>query len=252
MTLIEFFTEGLVTHYIKNNELSMLSGKGLAITIPAILVILAISYLFGSINFAIIISNRKYNQDIRSFGSKNAGMTNMIRTYGKKTGALTLVGDALKAIISCMLGYAILGNHGAYLAAIACILGHMFPVFFGFAGGKGVVTAGFAILMTNPYIFLICLVIFVLVVLMSKFISLGSIMTMLIYPFLLHGIDTFVLGGCPYVPYALIIAALVVFKHKDNIKRLREGKENKFSLKSKKKSSPPDDKPSNSEKNTKN
>ena len=235
MTLKEFFTEGLLTHYIKNNGLSMTEGKGLAIAIPLILLILAVSYFFGSINFAIIISNRKYNQDIRSFGSNNAGMTNMVRTYGKKMGALTLLGDALKAVISCLFGYAILGYHGAYLAAIACVLGHMFPIFFGFKGGKGVVTAGFAMLMTNPFVFLICLVIFVLIVLMSKFISLGSVMTMLIYPFILSGIDTFVLGGCPYVAYALIMSVLVIFKHKDNIKRLRDGKENKFSLGSKKK-----------------
>ena len=237
MTLLEFFTEGLVTHYIKTNGLSMVSGKGLAISIPAIFLILAVSYFFGSINFAIIISNRKYNQDIRSFGSNNAGMTNMVRTYGKKMGALTLVGDSLKAVISCLFGYAILGNHGAYLAAIACVLGHMFPVFFGFKGGKGVATAGFAMLMTNPYVFLICLVLFVLIVLMSKFVSLGSVMTMLIYPFILYGVDNFVLGGCPYVAYALIIAVLVIFKHKDNIKRLREGTERKFSLKSSKKES---------------
>ena len=234
MTLLEFFTEGLVTHYIKSHGLSMVSGKGLAITIPAIILILAISYFFGSINFAIIISNRKYNQDIRSYGSNNAGMTNMVRTYGKKMGALTLLGDSLKAVIVCLFGYAVLGNHGAYLAAIACVLGHIFPAFFGFKGGKGVATAGFAILMTNPFVFVICLILFVLIVLMSKFISLGSIMTMLMYPFILYGVDTLVLGGCPYVAYALIIALLVVFKHKDNIKRLREGKENKFSLKSKK------------------
>ena len=103
--------------------------------------------------------------------------------------------------------------------------------------GGVVATAGFAMLMTNPYVFLICLVLFVLIVLMSKFVSLGSVMTMLIYPFILYGVDNFVLGGCPYVAYALIIAVLVIFKHKDNIKRLREGTERKFSLKSNKKES---------------
>ena len=234
MTLKEFFAEGLLTHYIKNHELSMLSGKGLAITIPAILLILAIAYFLGSINFAIIISKRKYNEDIRSFGSKNAGMTNMVRTYGKKMGALTLVGDSFKAIIACLFGYAVLGYHGAYIAAIACVLGHMFPIFFGFKGGKGVATAASAMFMTNPLVFLICFSLFVLIVLMSKYISLGAVMTMLVYPFILSGIDTFVLGGCPFVAYALIISTLVIFKHKDNIKRLREGKENKFSLGSKK------------------
>ena len=195
------------------------------------LVVFIVAYLLGSISFAIIISNRRYNQDIRSFGSQNAGMTNMIRTYGKKSGALTLVGDSLKSVVSCLFGYAILGYHGAYLAAVACVIGHIFPIFFGFKGGKGVATAGFAILMTNPFVFLICLAMFLIIVIMTKFVSLGSVMTMIVYPFILYGIDSWLLGGCPYVPYALLMAVLIIFKHKDNIKRLREGKENKFSLK---------------------
>ena len=230
MTLREFFELGLIGNYIRGAQGT--DGSSLAWIIGAgMLLVFVVAYLLGSISFAIIISNRKYNQDIRSFGSQNAGMTNMIRTYGKKSGALTLVGDSLKSVIACLFGYAILGYHGAYLAALACVIGHIFPIFFGFKGGKGVATAGFAILMTNPFVFLICLAMFLIIVLMTKFISLGSVMTMIVYPFILYGIDSWLLGGCPYVPYALLMAVLIIFKHKDNIKRLREGKENKFSLK---------------------
>lgn len=233
MTLIEFFNFGIAGNYIRNAGEALTQGKFVATVLLASLVVALIAYALGSINFAIIISDRKYKQDIRSYGSKNAGMTNMIRTYGKKMGALTLLGDSMKAVIACLFGYAVFGMHGAYIAAVFSVLGHMFPVFFGFKGGKGVATAGFAILMTNPYVFLICIVIFLLIVLMSKYISVGSVLTMFIYPIVLSGLDTFMLGGCPYVPYALLIATLVIFKHKDNIKRLREGKENKFSLKKK-------------------
>ena len=192
-----------------------------------------IAYLLGSLNFAIIISGRSYKQDIRNYGSKNAGMTNMMRTYGKKAAALTLLGDALKAVLAGVAGYALLGHHGAYIAGCACVIGHMFPVYYKFKGGKGVVTAAVSILMCNPFVFLIVILLFVIIVAATKYISLGSIMCSIIYPFLLNAVSKFANGGnpSPFVIYALLIAVLVVFKHKENFKRLREGKESKFSFK---------------------
>ncbi|MBO5204253.1 MAG: glycerol-3-phosphate 1-O-acyltransferase PlsY [Clostridia bacterium] len=189
------------------------------------------AYLLGSLNFAIIISGKSYKQDIREFGSKNAGMTNMMRTYGKKAAALTLLGDALKAIVSGLIGYALLGQLGAYVAGCACVIGHIFPVFYKFKGGKGVVTAAMSILMCNPFVFVIILLFFIVIVAATKYISLGSIMCVLVYPFILSGVDTWLSGGCPYVPFALLISVIIIFKHKDNIKRLRAGTENKFSFK---------------------
>jgi len=234
MSFWEFFKQGLVLNYVNDHADTVSGTATTVITVISILLILIVAYLLGSINFAIIISARKYNQDIRSYGSKNAGMTNMIRTYGKKMGALTLAGDALKAVLACLVGYAVFGMLGAYIAAVGCVLGHMFPIFFGFKGGKGVVTTAVAILMTNPLVFLICIVLFVLIVLMSKYISLGSVLTVLIYPYVLYGMDNILLGGrSPYVPFALLLAILVLIKHSDNIKRLRNGTENKFSLKKK-------------------
>ncbi|MBO7310963.1 MAG: glycerol-3-phosphate 1-O-acyltransferase PlsY [Clostridia bacterium] len=191
------------------------------------------AYLLGSLNFAIIISGRAYKQDIRQYGSKNAGMTNMMRTYGKKAAALTLLGDALKAILAGIVGYAVLGERAASVAGVACVVGHMFPIFFKFKGGKGVVTTAAAVLMTNPFVFLILLILFVIIVLGTRYISVGSVMCMLIYPFLLSAVDTAITGGCDIFALmsAMLIMALVIYKHKDNIKRLRQGKENKFSFK---------------------
>ncbi|MBO5939479.1 MAG: glycerol-3-phosphate 1-O-acyltransferase PlsY [Clostridia bacterium] len=200
-------------------------------TVLCYLATIICAYLLGSLNFAIIISDKQYRQDIRDFGSKNAGMTNMMRTYGKKAAGLTLLGDALKAMISCLIGYALLGQMGAYIAGLFCIIGHMFPIYYRFKGGKGVVTAAVTILMCNPFVFLILFVMFAIIVLISKYISLGSVMCMLLYPIILDRIDRFFYGGAPYVWCAALMTLLVVVKHWENIKRLSQGKESKFSFK---------------------
>ncbi len=224
-----FFEIGFLGQFINQNQSS--GNFQLILLIVGFVLCAVIAYLLGSINFAIIISEKNYGQDIRSYGSKNAGMTNMMRTYGKRAAALTLLGDALKAVLAGLVGYALLGQLGAYIAGTACVIGHMFPVFFKFKGGKGVVTTAVTILMCNPFVFLVLFVIFAIIVIGTRYISLGSVMCMLLYPFLLSGIDTWLIGGCPYVIFALLVAVLVIYKHKENIKRLREGKESKFSFK---------------------
>ncbi len=197
----------------------------------ALLCILA-PYLLGSMNFAIIISKAKYGSDIRGYGSGNAGMTNMMRTFGKTAAAMTLLGDALKAIVSGLIGYACLGMYGAYIAGLFCILGHMFPVYYKFKGGKGVVTAYASILMCDPVVFLVLLLIFVIIVAFTKYISLGSVMCMLLYPVILDRMHRLVNGATgAYVIIAMFNAALIIFMHRENIKRLLKGKENKFSFK---------------------
>ena len=160
-------------------------------------------------------------------------MTNMMRTYGKKAAGLTLLGDALKAVVACLIGYALLGQMGAYFAGLFCIIGHMFPIYYRFKGGKGVVTAAITVLMCNPFVFLILFLMFVIIVLFSKYISLGSVICMLLYPLVLNSVDSFMLDipVSPYVWCAVLMTALVVLKHWENIKRLREGKESKFSFK---------------------
>ena len=223
----DLFTNGLVAPLFYNES----ETTFIVLTVLCYLVTIFAAYLLGSLNFAIIISGKQYRQDIREFGSKNAGMTNMMRTYGKKAAGLTLLGDALKAVASCLVGYLLLGQMGAYIAGLFCIIGHMFPIYYRFKGGKGVVTAAITILMCNPFVFLILFVMFAVIVLCTKYISLGSVMCMLLYPILLDRIDRWLFGGAPYVWIAALMTVLVVVKHWENIKRLSQGKESKFSFK---------------------
>lgn len=232
-----FFLYGLLGEYLLNNIENMSEATRIAWMVGSFVVVAAIAYCLGSLNFAIIISGRQYRQDIRSYGSKNAGMTNMMRTYGKKAAGLTLLGDALKAAVSCLIGYAVIGQYGAYIAGLFCILGHVFPAYYRFRGGKGVVTAAVTILMCNPFVFLILFVLFVILVLLTKYISLGSVMCMLLYPIVLDRVERSRLfnenppAACPYILFAFLMTVLVVFKHWENIKRLMNGQENKFSFK---------------------
>jgi len=238
-----------------------------ALTVIGALICIVSGYLLGGLNFAIIISKKKFGVDVRDFGSGNAGMTNMHRTFGKKAGVITLVGDMGKAIVACLIGYLLLGLLGAYIAGLFCILGHMFPVKYKFKGGKGVASTAAVILMTTagdprlcfiPVVFFIVLACFIVIVLGSKFISLGSIISVLIYPLILNAFQQINIRGLAdsieqgltdtaiyelvtfhredgfYIIIAITIMVLVVFMHRSNIKRLWEGKENKFSLHSKK------------------
>ena len=209
-------------------------GGALNITLVclAFIAVIMIAYLLGSINFAIVISGRKYKEDIRAHGSKNAGMTNMMRTYGKSAAVLTLVGDALKAILSCIIGYLIMGQLGAYAAGLFCMIGHVFPLYYGFKGGKGVVTAAATVLMTDPLVFLILLTLFVIMVAIWRFISLASITCMGLYPLILSFTTRLFVGKVsPFILFSILMAVLIIGKHWSNIKRLRDGTESKFSFK---------------------
>ena len=230
-----FFGEGLVPHYLLA---SLESNTAYAVWFGVCALVSAVcAYLLGSLNFAIIISAKQYRQDIRDFGSKNAGMTNMMRTYGKTAAALTLIGDALKAVIACLIGYALLGQLGCYIAGLFSVIGHIFPLYYRFKGGKGVVTAGITILMCNPIVFLILITLFLLLVLLTRYISLGSIMCMMLFPIVLNGVEcspffhTDPPPVSPYILFAALIMLFVVIKHTENIKRLLKGTENKFSFK---------------------
>lgn len=219
-----------------------------AIVAAGVVLCMVIPYLLGSLNFGLIISGKKYHDDIRNHGSGNAGTTNMLRTYGKKAAILTMAGDMLKAVIAVGLGYLILNLNivsadgassasdplGAAIAGLFVMLGHMFPCFFKFKGGKGVATAAMVILMIHPITFLICLLVFVIIVVGTKFVSLGSIMGLILYPVVLNA----------FAPdrgsnvFAIIMALLVVWAHRANIRRLLDGKESKISLFQKKEKAP--------------
>ena len=230
MTFAEILDRGIIGDLLYDTTMPT-ATQAVWLAIAAILCI-AIPYFLGSINFAILLSKAIYKTDIRDFGSGNAGATNMMRTFGKKTALMTFGGDALKAFVSGALGYLLLGQYGAHIAGLFCVIGHMFPIYYKFKGGKGVVTTAVSMLMCNPFVFLILLVIFVIIVGFTKYISLGSIMCALLYPVILDRVEKFFNGSTqPYVIIPMIIAALVVFMHRENIKRLMSGTESKFSFK---------------------
>ena len=185
------------------------------------------AYLLGSVNLSIIISSKYYNDDIRNHGSGNAGMTNVMRTYGKKMAVITFAGDFLKAVIASLVGRVLLGYIGAYVAGLFCFLGHIFPCFYKFKGGKGVVTAAAMILMTNPIVCGILFALFVMLVFATKFISLGSVVCLLAYPIVLDRVA----GPGLHVLVAFLIGVLCAFVHRGNIKRIINGTERKFTFK---------------------
>lgn len=208
------------------------SGVDPFLFITVALLLIIGSYLLGSLNFAIVISKAAYGKDIRDYGSNNAGMTNMMRTFGTKAAVMVLLGDVMKSIVSVTLSMLVCGIDVAYIAGVACIIGHCFPVFYKFRGGKGFATTAGMVLAAEPIIFLICLVIFVVIVAATKYISAGSIITALFFPLILNmlyrgagGIST-IMAVC-----AVFLALFILFNHRANVSRLMKGEEKKFSFK---------------------
>ncbi len=201
-----------------------------------------VGYLLGSINFGIILSKVKYHDDVRAHGSGNAGATNMLRTYGKGAAALTYLGDFLKAAISVIIGIIIGGESFGYIAGFACMLGHAFPVFYKFKGGKGVACASAVILFLEPIVFLFCMLIFIVTVASTKYVSLGSVFAMAMFPVFassmyktLHfpKLEGEVFPPFPSIPVAVAMAVLVVYLHRKNMARVMNKTENKISFKKK-------------------
>ncbi len=204
------------------------------------IIIAIVAYLIGSINFSVILSKKMAGFDVREKGSGNAGTTNMLRSVGKKAAVITLLCDILKGVVS--IGIAIIvGNiikdlDKALLVQIAGILvvvGHTFPIFFGFKGGKGVATSLGVILMTNWKIGLICLIFALVLMALTKMVSVGSIAAAILFPVLtIFLTDTFIVTeGSNYFIYSILLAILVAFNHRENIKRILNGTENKISFK---------------------
>ena len=208
--------------------------------------VLAVSYLLGSINSAIIISKALYKDDIRNHGSGNAGLTNMLRTYGKGAAALTLVGDMMKSVLSIcfaaiFFGFGYIGgislSQFCYAAGLFAVLGHIFPIFYGFRGGKGVLSTATVALVLTPIPFLILLAVFVAIVAASKYVSLGSVSVAVLYPVVVNGYIKACFSGLP-APLILslstiLIAVLVVWCHRENLKRISDRTERKISFKKK-------------------
>ena len=210
----------------------------------AYIIIGIIAYLIGSINFSIIISKKVAGFDVREKGSGNAGTTNMLRSVGKGAAAVTLLCDILKGIVAIIIAI-VIGKIWTELnaelllqvAGIAVIIWHTFPIFFGFKGGKGVATSLGILLMSNWQIGLICLVFALALIILTRMVSLGSCTAAVLFPVLTLFIDehytvlTNDKTGRVYFIYSVILAIIVLYNHRSNIKRILEGTENKISFK---------------------
>ena len=178
------------------------------------IIIAIIAYLIGSVNFSVIISKRVAGFDVREKGSGNAGTTNILLAL--------LIGKIAKGASTPLL---------VQLAGILVIIGHTFPVFFKFKGGKGVATAVGVLLTTNWQIGLICLVFGLVLIALTRMVSLGSISAAILFPILVLFIKSNYIVEGSYFVFSIIIAVLVVFNHRENVKRLLNGTENKISFK---------------------
>lgn len=208
------------------------------------IIIAVISYLLGSLNFSIILSRTMEKKDIRESGSGNAGATNMLRTYGKHFAVLTMIGDILKVALAILIAFIILDAPLEMFFKIAqsretaatmimykefagffCVLGHIFPLYFKFKGGKGVAACTGMVILVDWRIALILFVIFVITIAVSKMISLGSIIIAVLYPVL---IGVFY-QNIVLILIAVLFASIVIIAHRQNIKRIINGTENKLS-----------------------
>ena len=209
--------------------------------ILGMILVALVSYLIGSISFATIFSKKLKGIDPREHGSKNPGTTNVLRTAGMLPAFLTLIFDILKGVISVILAVFLAKwtkmEYGYLLvqtAALFVILGHMFPLYYKFKGGKGIATGLGVIFILNWQIGLIVLVFALTVMLLSRYVSLASISAVVLYFVLsIFLTDANIIEGptLSFVALSILLALLIVFKHRENIKRLKNGEENKLSFK---------------------
>lgn len=197
--------------------------------------LLILVYLLGSINTSIIYSVHSYRKDIRNVGSGNAGTTNMLRSFGKTGAAVTFAVDFLKGVIAVYLVMLCFGveynlDFMKALSGFVCVIGHCFPVFFGFKGGKGIATCAGVVVMMDWRVFLIGIGLFILLTVLTRFVSLGSLTGSMAYPV---GLAVFRLTGLGHTKWAAIIVAfatalLIWFLHRKNIVALLKGTERKL------------------------
>lgn len=195
-----------------------------------ILLLIAVGYLLGSFNSAIVVSKLFMGYDIRTKGSGNAGLTNSYRCMGVKPTVFVLLGDIMKAVIASVIGGMVMGSLGVLIAGCSAIIGHMFPLYFHFKGGKGILVGGTMIAVFDWRIFCIVMLFFFVLVGITKWVSLGSIVATSLVPFLslyFYRNDPNLL---PMAVILFVVASGVVYMHRGNIVRIAQGKENKFTL----------------------
>ena len=195
------------------------------------------SYLLGSINFAVIFSKLFFKEDVRNHGSGNAGSTNMLRTYGLKAALLTFACDFTKSFLAGCIGLVVMPYYLGFssICGFAALIGHAFPIFYGFKGGKCVASLAGVLLVINPLIWVILMITCIIIVALTRYVSLGSVICALCIP-ILNILIAFPVTPPPpaEIVCTVLMAALVVFLHRKNIARLWTGTESKISFKSKK------------------
>ncbi len=196
------------------------------------ILLLILSYLIGCLNTSILYSKLSYNKDIRTQGSGNAGATNMLRSFGKKSAAITFLGDVLKVVIAVGIAWIVYRDEQQVqlikaIMGLACVIGHCFPVFFRFKGGKGIASGSACILMLDWRVFIVAIALFALIVWVTRYVSLGSIIAALSYPIglLICGFDVSV------IVVAFLTTAMVLYRHNKNIIALFKGTERKIGAK---------------------
>lgn len=217
-------------------------AEAYAFLIIAAISVIVVSYLLGSINSAIIVSKLVYHDDVRKHGSGNPGTTNMLRTFGKRAALLTLIGDMLKTALSIFIAgfifgfnyfcFTSVGDGFCYVAGLFSILGHVFPIYYGFKGGKGVLSTATMALILSPIPFIVLILLFIGLVAWTRYVSLGSVAAAVLYPVALHAtfsIIAFPLSGLISLS-SIIIAILIVWCHRANLVRISNRTENKISF----------------------
>ena len=198
---------------------------------PAVRLILSclIGYCLGSLSGGIIISKIAHGPDLHTVGSKSTGASNVQRTMGWKYGIITFLIDGLKGIFACLIAWLITGSHfAAMLAGLFCVIGHNWPVFFHFRGGKGVATTGGVMLYCFPIPALICIALTVAVIALFRYISVGSMLLVTVFfilSFFFSGPNTCI------IIWAFLLMVMCIARHHANISRLIHGTENKLGKK---------------------
>lgn len=191
-----------------------------------VLILAVVGYLLGSFNSAIVVSKLTMGYDIRTKGSGNAGLTNAYRCMGSGRTLLVLLGDVVKAAIALCIGGMLMDSMGKLIAGAFVIVGHVFPLYFGFKGGKGVLVGATMVALFDWRIFLILFVVFFILVAITRWVSLGSVIAAALFP-----VFTFVFyRDIPVAILTAVMAAAVIYMHRGNIVRMLHGEENKFSL----------------------
>lgn len=198
-------------------------------TILTYVLVGAVAYLLGSISTGLLVARLNHGPNLREVGSKNTGASNVLRTMGLKSGLITFAGDCGKAALACGIGYWTLGQYGAMLAGLMVILGHNWPVFFQFRGGKGVASSCGVMLVCFPIPALISYVVAIGVIALTRFISLGSMCMLTVFAIL---VSVFFSGGdLLVILWAVLLAALCILRHRTNIGRLIHGTESRLGQK---------------------